>query len=104
MKTKGWYWPWLIAALLVATVAGQGVMLYAAASDPTFAVEPDYYKKAVDFDDVIAQEAANQRLGWGASAVIGARAAAGAEFTLRLADAKGAAMPGARVTVVAINN
>ncbi len=104
MKTKGWYWPWLVAALLIATVAGQGVMLYAAASDPTFAVEPDYYRKAVDFDDVIAQEAANRRLGWSASAEIGARAAAGAEFSLHCTDAKGGAVAGARVAVVAISN
>lgn len=104
MKDKGWYWPWIIAALLIATVAGQGVMLYAAASDPTFAVEPDYYKKAVDFDEVIAQETANQRLGWVANAEIGARATAGAEFSLHLTDSKGAAVAGARVAVVAISN
>jgi nitrogen fixation protein FixH len=104
MRTKGWYWPWIIAALLIGTVAGQGVMLYAAATDPTFVVEPDYYKKAVDFDDVIAQEAANQRLGWRTAAQLGARRDAGAAFAVRITDASGDPVSGARVSVVAINN
>ena len=47
---KGWYWPWFIGVLLVATAGGQGVMLYAATHDSTFALEPDYYKRAVAFD------------------------------------------------------
>ena len=54
-RTPGWWWPWFVVALLVATAGGQGIMLYAATHDPTFAIEPDYYQKAVAFDTTIQQ-------------------------------------------------
>ena len=67
-RTPGWWWPWFVVALLVATAGGQGIMLYAATHDPTFAIEPDYYQKAVAFDTTIQQERGNLALGWTATA------------------------------------
>ena len=78
-RTPGWWWPWFVVALLVATAGGQGIMLYAATHDPTFAIEPDYYQKAVAFDTTIQQERGNLALGWTATA----RAAIGSNLTLR---------------------
>ncbi len=101
---KGWYWPWIIIALLVATAAGQGVMLYAATHDSTFSLEPDYYKKAVAFDTVMAQERENATLGWTASATIGANLQGTREVTLTLTDAAGARITDAHVRVTAIHN
>jgi hypothetical protein len=40
------------------------LMVAISANDPGFAVEPDYYKKAVDWDAHQAQVGANDRLGW----------------------------------------
>ena len=57
-------WPIGITALLLATVAGNLMVMRIASSDPAFAVEPDYYRKAVHYDDVMAQQRTNQRLGW----------------------------------------
>jgi nitrogen fixation protein FixH len=101
---KGWYWPWLIIALLVATAAGQGVMLYAATHDATFSLEPDYYRKAVAWDTVMQQERANRALGWHASAVVGTSDATGRDVAISLAGGDGRPVHGARVRVTAIHN
>ena len=103
MKT-GWYWPWFIVALLVATAAGQGVMLYAATHDHTFSIEPDYYKKAVAFDTVMRQERENLALGWTATATIGALADGTREVALVLADRAEQPITDAHVRVTAIHN
>ncbi len=61
---KGWYWPPLLVGLLA---AGVGLNLYfmsRAVSDPSFAVEPDYYAKAVAWDAHQAQARDNVELGW----------------------------------------
>lgn len=39
-------------------------MVVIAVRDPGFAVESDYYKKALLWDKTMAQEASNARLGW----------------------------------------
>lgn len=62
-KTKSLWWM-IPVALLVASVGGQVVLAYAATSDPSFAVEEDYYQKAVDWDAKRAQDAVNEKLGW----------------------------------------
>lgn len=101
---KGWYWPWFIGALLVATAAGQGVMLYAATHDSTFSIEPDYYNKAVAFDTVINQDRENVALGWTASATIGALENGTREVVLTLTDSSARPIPDAHVRVTAIHN
>ena len=61
----GMGWPIGITAILVATVAANLVMMRIANSDPSFSVEPDYYKKAVLYDSTMAQTHRNLDLGWG---------------------------------------
>ncbi|RMH12206.1 MAG: hypothetical protein D6695_07365 [Planctomycetota bacterium] len=50
-KSRGWIWPVLVIALL----GGQAVMLAVtfiiASSDPSVAVEPNYYEKALAWDE-----------------------------------------------------
>jgi len=101
---KGWYWPWFVGALLLATAASQGVMAWAATHDNSMSIEPDYYQKAVAYDSVIAQRATNARLGWQAAVTVGAIAADGGDVRVRLTDVTGAALTGATVRVTAINN
>lgn len=100
---SGRLWPWFIAALLVATAAGQGVMLYAATHDPTFAVEPDYYTKAVAWDTTMLRERENIRLGWHADGSMSA-AVSGAALRIAITDSAGAPVYGAQVRVTAIHN
>jgi nitrogen fixation protein FixH len=104
VKSKGWYWPWLIAALLVATVAGQGVMLYAAASDDTMSIEPDYYKKAVAWDSTASLDSISALLHWKADVTIGGAGASGGELVVILTDAAGDGVTDAHVKVIAIHN
>ena len=61
---KGWYWPFLLVGLLA---SGVGVNLYfmsRAVSDPSFAVEPDYYAKAIAWDAHQVRARDNAELGW----------------------------------------
>ncbi len=101
---KGWYWPWLVAALLLFTAGFQGWLLYAATHDPSMSIEPDYYRKAVAWDSRMAQDSVNRSLGWRAVASLGAVGPDGAGLTLVLTDDAGAPVSGARVRVTGIHN
>jgi hypothetical protein len=65
-------WPWVPVALLGAMVTGLGVMASIAVNDSGFALERDYYAKAVAYDQEIAQRARNARLGWSLTATAAA--------------------------------
>lgn len=95
-------WPIGITALLLATVVANVVVMRVATNDPAFAIEPDYYRKAVHYDDVMAQERTNQRLGWQLTAqvdpIIRTRPA---RVTVTARDAHGAPLTGARLAVMA---
>jgi hypothetical protein len=58
--------PWALVpvALLLSSALGVGTMAIIAARDPHFATEPDYYQKAIHWDQTQAQAATNQRLGY----------------------------------------
>lgn len=64
MTRKPWFWPAFVVGILVLGVGVNVVLLVVANSDPSFAVEEDYYDKALRWDDRRAQEAANVALGW----------------------------------------
>jgi nitrogen fixation protein FixH len=104
MRTKGWYWPWLIGALLVATVAGQGVMIYAAASDKTMSIEPDYYNKAVAWDSTASLDSISAILHWKADVKLSGAGTSGGDVVLILTDAAGDGVTDAHVKVTAIHN
>lgn len=62
-RTAG-LWPWVVPALLVGQVGFSSVTVYLAVSDPSFAAEPDYYRKALDWDAAAVQRQAQSELGW----------------------------------------
>jgi nitrogen fixation protein FixH len=103
MRLGGRFWAWFVAALLVATAAAQGIMLYAATHDPTFAVEPDYYARGVAFDSTMALERRNASLGWRATADFAA-VAGGTRLRVRLSDPTGTPVRGANVRAVLVSN
>lgn len=56
---------WLLpVGLLASLVGGELWMVYTAVHDPGFAVEKDYYKKALQWDATEEQTAQNEKLGW----------------------------------------
>lgn len=63
MKPKV-FWISLIVGLLTAHVGLHMVLLFAAVNDPSFAVEPDYERKAVEWDDIQRERERSQRFGW----------------------------------------
>jgi nitrogen fixation protein FixH len=91
-------WPLGITAILLTFASANLWMMHVAGSDPSFAVEPDYYQKAVAFDSTMAAEARSARLGWNASSVI-AVVDGGARVAVTLRDSAGQPVTGARVSV-----
>ena len=64
-RQKGWYWPWVIGiGLLVGSGVPSFFLVYYSLNDPSFAVEDDYYQKALDWDQTMEQMRANKALGW----------------------------------------
>lgn len=57
-------WAFVPVVLLVVSVGGMGAVAAIAADDPSFSLEPDYYQKAVAWDQHQAERAASARLGW----------------------------------------
>lgn len=102
---KGWQWPVLVTLALGFTVGVNVVMLMASKSDPNgTVVEPDYYRKAVDWDRTMARQAASNALGWSATSSLGAANSAAREVRVALRDSAGAPLSDAEVTVTLIHN
>jgi nitrogen fixation protein FixH len=104
-RGKGWYWPLVVVGLLAASAGGNVWFMLLAAGDQSFAVEPDYYQKALRWDETMAQQARNAALGWSVAAEVHpARVAHGVEVGVRVSDRGGAPVDGARVTVEAFHS
>lgn len=97
-------WPFVPVALLAAMVTGLGVMASIAVNDSGFALERDYYAKAVAYDTEIAQRAQNARLGWSLEATAAAaQVGKPSRLEVRLGDGT-SALQHARVRVEALRN
>jgi nitrogen fixation protein FixH len=75
-------WPTAIVAVLVTQICFGIWMARVAGNDPNFAIEPDYYARAVNWDATMAQSRLDKALGW--QATVGMTRAAGRTATLRL--------------------
>ncbi len=85
---------WVAAPAAVALIGLVSVaaLIYRATSDPSFAVEPGFYDKAVRWDDAARQRARSLALGWSAGVTLEEGG-----LRVRLADSGGT--PIARATV-----
>ena len=97
-RATGRWVPWLVGGLMAVVLAANAILIYLAISDPSFAVEPDSYRKALLWDEKRAQDARNLELGWRLEVEV-----AGAEVRLRLADAAGIPIEDARVQLEAFH-
>ena len=102
---KSW-WMWVPVGLLLASTLGVGSLAMIAIRDPNFALEPNYYDKALHWDKTQAQAADNQRLGYRVEVAprIAADAQGNATLSVRVADANGSAALGATVRATAFAN
>jgi nitrogen fixation protein FixH len=89
-------WPIGIALLLTVFVTVNLMMMRVAGADPSFAVEPDYYRKAVEFDSTMAIDRRSAALGWTATSAI-TRGPDGSTLTVTLVDGAGQPVRGASV-------
>lgn len=101
---SGRFWPWFVVLLLVGTAGAQGVLLYAATHDRAFAIEPDYYTKAVAWDAAMSRERENVTLAWTVRAALARTASGDGALHITLMDSLGAPVRGAGVRVVALHN
>jgi hypothetical protein len=104
-RKRGWYWPWLVTASLLFTVGVNVVMLFAATGDRNGAVvEPDYYRKAVEWDLTMARREASDRLGWVARASLLEAEGDSGTLVVEATGVDGAPVRGARFTGTLIHN
>lgn len=96
--------PGIVFGLLGLNGAIVGVTLYLAHSDASFAVEPDYYQKALTWDETAAKLERSIALGWTAAVEAGDPGAPGRHVSVRLTDSAGAPIDGAAVSLVAFHN
>lgn len=57
-------WPAALVGVLAITVAANGALYWTASHDRSFAAEPDYYQRAVDWDSSVARGQRSAALGW----------------------------------------
>ena len=95
-------WPIGIVAILATTIGVNIAVMRIAGNDPSFAVEPDYYRKAVAYDSTMAQAESNRALGWSAVASIIGTEEGRPQLLVRLADSAGVSIDDAAVSVVAM--
>jgi hypothetical protein len=102
---RGIGWPIGIVAVLGLTVGANIWVAVVAGDDPSFAVEQDYYNKAVTWDSTLAQQRANERLGWRLVPALGAVSrGVTTPLSVRLVDSTGAPISDATVRVSAFYN
>ena len=102
---RGIQWPIGVALVLATTVVGDVWIAIVASRDRAFAVEPDYYQKAVHFDDELARPAASARLGWTVTPTLQlGRLGSPGTVSIVVRDAADAPVTGARVELLAMHN
>ena len=103
---KGSLWPVIIAGALAFHVVASLVVVFIATSDPSYAVEEDYYQKALAWNDKRAQDRTNETLGWSIDFSVEPPAAPGDQSTIEvtLQDGHSSPLNGAIVSVEAFHN
>jgi hypothetical protein len=100
---RGLFWALLPVGLLVASLSGLLVMASIARRDPSFALEADYYERAVRWDRQQVQWATNERLGYRVAA-LAEDGPNGVELEVVVNDRAGRSLTDATVTAEAFAN
>src|SRR5690606_17799921 len=67
---RGGRWMYIFIGLLVVHAGSMITMAVIASSDSSFAVEPNYYEQALNWDAAAAQKEHNATLGWKAGVTV----------------------------------
>lgn len=100
----GMAWPIGIVAILATSVIGNLVMMRVANNDPSFAVEDDYYQRAVNFDTTMHQQSQSDALGWSAVVTIDGVHDGSGVLRVQLRDRNALAIAADSVVAVAFYN
>jgi nitrogen fixation protein FixH len=90
--------------LLVSLIGTQLIVLSSVLDDPTFSTEPDYYRKALDWDAQQARARQSQALEWTAHASVDGGTAAVRAVSVSITDARRSPIHGAVVRATAFPN
>jgi len=102
---KGWYWPVGLVALLVGSAAANLALVFITSRDASFAVEPNYYAKALAWDERMAEQRRSDALGWSVALRVEPAGAPGRmRVTARLVDGSERAIEGAQIEAEAFHN
>lgn len=97
----GMQWPIGIVAILATSVAGNVAFMRAANNDPSFAIEPDYYQKAVAYDTIMSEAQSSAALGWSAHTSLELESSGGGLLQVQLKDRGGESIAADSVTAQA---
>ncbi|HEX8916406.1 MAG TPA: FixH family protein [Humisphaera sp.] len=100
-RARKW-WPTIIVGLLAGHTSLMVAFYFIATRDRSFSVDPDYYRKAVKWDEAQAERRASEQLGWKAEVRPADRADATGQraVALSLTDAAGQPLPVAAIEVL----
>jgi nitrogen fixation protein FixH len=91
----------MIFVLLGVNAGVVGVTIYAAVTDRSFAVEPEYYRRALEWNQTARQRERNAALGWAVEVASLEPRVAGLRVAVRVRERHGAPVSGAQVAVLA---
>ncbi len=101
---RGMAWPIAVAGILGVTMAANVWLIRIANSDPSFAIEENYYQRGVHWNDEMAQRARNAELGWHVQATLSPiERGRGADLSVSLNDSLVAPIENASVVVWAVH-
>lgn len=103
---QGRLWPWMVVGLLLSGVGLNIYMVVVAVRDPSFAVEQNYYQKALSWDKIMAQERVNVQLGWNIALQTKVVQDKGGRMLLQahIQDKQGHTVPNTKIQVEAFHN
>ena len=103
---KGRLWPWMLGGLLLFGVGVNVGFLLVATGDPSFAVEEDYYGRALRWDETTREAAHNAELGWRVDVrpSPSAKGPGWTDLSLSVLDRAGTPVTGGRVSAEAFHH
>ncbi|ANM31614.1 hypothetical protein ABI59_21715 [Acidobacteria bacterium Mor1] len=102
---NGRVWIGLVVGLLLLSVGIQAAMIVIASSDPSFALEPEYERKALEWDALKRERQQSEALGWEVKLrALPATTRGQVELRLEAVDELGAAIDDARVHLEGFHN
>lgn len=97
-------WPIAIVGVLTLVVALNAALLFVANDDDSAVVEPDYYRRAVNWDSTLSARDRDLALGWSAGLELGPLQTRGVMVSARLFDRAEHPIRDAEIDIVAIHN